>query len=620
MADVIQLLPDSVANQIAAGEVIQRPASVVKELMENSVDAGATNIRVLVREAGKNLVQVIDNGCGMSETDARLSAERHATSKIREAADLFAIRTMGFRGEALASIAAVAELEIQTRRPGDDVGILVEIRGSGFVRQEPSACQAGSRFTVRNLFYNVPARRKFLKTNSTEFKHIITEFQRIALANPQIGFSLNNEGTEILNLPAAGYRQRIIHTFGKNINQHLVELKTETSVVNVRGYIAKPGYAKKSPGEQFFFINNRFMRHPWMHKAVTRAFEKLIPADAIPSYFIWFEADPASVDVNIHPTKTEIKFEDEKAVWQILMASVREALGKYNLVPSIDFNTEGRIDIPAGRPSADTSPPEIRIDPDYNPFGRGSAGTSRQGSEGPLKSRVHNWEELYRGFEEGKTEHGQGSITISGGQSPGTGDDRQGEESQSGLPVLLQLKGRFILSPVKSGLMIIDQKRAHERILYEKFMKIKKSGSVVAQQQLYPVTMELNASEYQLLKGLAPDLAGFGFDIRDFGRNTIVISGCPVDTGGTDPAAMIADLLAEAASSGDSISQNKRESIAFNLARSSAVNYGRHLTREEMQEIVDKLFACETPNYSPDGKPVVTIIDHNEIDRRFRRP
>ncbi len=622
MADIIQLLPDSVANQIAAGEVIQRPASVVKELMENSVDAGSTVISVYIREAGKNLVQVTDNGCGMSETDARLSAERHATSKIREASDLFAIKTMGFRGEALASIAAVAELEIQTKRSCDEVGTLIGIRGSDIVKQEPSACQSGSRFTVRNLFFNVPARRKFLKVNSTELKHIITEFQRIALANPQIEFSLSNEGTEILHLPPAGYRQRIIHTFGKNINQHLVEIKTETSVATIKGYIAKPEYAKKSTGEQFFFINSRFMRHPWMHKAVIKAYEKLIPPDTIPSYFIWFEADPASIDVNIHPTKTEIKFENEKAVWQILLASVREALGKFNLVPSIDFDTEGRIDIPLTRPGNEPSPPDIKIDPGYNPFDIEPGGKSRHSRQESLRSRIGNWEDLYSGFDSEKAVNTpEQAITAAGSADAisDAGNLRDKDLDTSG-PALMQLKGRYILSPVKSGLMIIDQKRAHERILYEKLLKKIRTGSLVAQQQLYPVTMGLSPTDYQLLKELKPDLAAFGFDIRDFGRNTIIISGCPVETGVADPAEMIGDLLAAASSQDSSLSESKNERIAFNLARSSAINYGKQLNREEMQEIVDKLFACDIPSYSPDGKPVITIINHQEIEKKFGRP
>ena len=622
MADIIHLLPDSVANQIAAGEVIQRPSSVIKELVENSVDAGSTIIKVIIRDAGKNLVQVIDNGSGMSETDARLACERHATSKIKNAGDLFAIQTMGFRGEALASVAAIAELEIQTRRPDDDVGTLVEIKGSRFIRQEAVACQSGCKISIKNLFFNVPARRKFLKTNSTELRHIVNEFQRIALAHPGIEFSLQQDGNEIHHLPPANQRQRIIHVFGKNINRHLVEINTRTDIVNINGFIAKPGFAKKSPGEQFFFINDRFMRHPYFHKAVTRAFDKILPPDALPSYFIYFTASPESVDVNIHPTKTEIKFENEKAIWQILMASVREALGKFNLVPSIDFNTDGMIDIPV--PNKDKIPvsPEITVNPEFNPFEQGKGGSQSFKSRQENKNRFGNWEELYRNFEAdagGPDMHGEerfpGEASIPG-EAPGK------ESEPGGAPVLLQLKNRYILSPVKSGLMIIDQKRAHERILFEKFMKSIRSGSFIAQQQLYPVNLELKSTDYILVKELSKELSGFGFDIRDFGPNSILISGCPVDAGHADPAGIIKSLLDEyksTGSAGSAFNESPREKIARNLARSSAIHYGKSLNREEMQEIVDRLFACELPNYSPDGKPVVAIFSNEDIEKKFRQ-
>ncbi len=642
MADIIQLLPDTVANQIAAGEVIQRPASVVKELVENSVDAGSSVIKVIVRDAGKNLIQVIDNGCGMSETDARLSLERHATSKIRSADDLFAIKTMGFRGEALASVAAIAELEMQTRRQEDETGTLIEIKGARFIRQEPVSCRAGCIFSIKNLFFNVPARRKFLKTNSTELRNILNELQRIALARPEIEFSLQNDGTEILHLPAANHRQRIIHIFGKNINQQLVEIKTETSLVNIKGFIAKPQYVKKSAGEQFFFVNNRYMRHPYFHKALTRAFDKLLPPEAVPSYFIYFEADPKSVDVNIHPTKTEIKFENEAAVWQILMASVREALGKFNLVPSIDFNTDGMMDMPFPRRDKDPVSPEIHVKPDYNPFDNKQDTSSFRKGPDLRRSGLDNWEELYRGFESDRTTtHGKPDGTTghdepvgpAGGDEPGKStirneDEANGIPAESGkddnffkgsTPVFLQVKNRYILIPVKSGLMIIDQRRAHERILYEKFLKTIRSGSFVAQQQLYPVNIELSPSDYLLVRELAGELAAFGFDIRDFGPQSIVVSGCPVDTGNADPAIMIENLLSEYKSSGSAFRESPREKIALNLARSSAINYGKPLTREEMQEIVDMLFASELPNYSPDGKTAIVIINNDDIDRKFRQ-
>lgn len=614
MADIIQLLPDSVANQIAAGEVIQRPASVVKEMVENSVDAGSSVIRVIVREAGKNLVQVIDNGCGMSETDARLSFERHATSKIRSANDLFAIQTMGFRGEALASVAAISELEMYTRRPEDEIGTVVELKGAKFIRQEPVACQAGCNITIKSLFFNVPARRKFLKTNSTELKHIINEFQRIALAHPEIEFSLQHDGIEIFNLPVTIHRKRIISIFGKNINQQLVEINTQTSLVNIGGFIAKPEYAKKSSGEQFFFINKRFMRHPYFHKAVTKAFDKILPPDALPSYFIYFKADPQSVDINIHPTKTEIKFENEREIWQILMASLREALGKFNLIPSIDFNTDGIIDFPVAGHKKEPVSPDIPLNLDYNPFDQEKYGSAFRQQNDRGKNRFGDWEELYRSFESNNV-----NPEIESGIKSTRDEERTEEKIISGSsPNLLQLKNKYILSPLRSGLMIIDQKRAHERILYEKFMKTIRSGSFIAQQQLYPVSIELSPGDYLLMKEVAMELSNFGFDIRDFGTRSIIVSGCPVDIGNADPAEMIQSLIAEYKSSGLAFRETPREKIARNLARSSAINHGKSLSREEMQEIIDRLFACEMPNYSPDGKPVIAIMGNDDIDKKFR--
>ncbi|MGF1583707.1 MAG: DNA mismatch repair endonuclease MutL [Bacteroidales bacterium] len=612
MADIIQLLPDSVANQIAAGEVVQRPASVVKELVENSIDSESSIIRIIVRDAGKNLVQVIDNGKGMSETDARLSFERHATSKIRNADDLFAICTMGFRGEALASVAAISEVEMQTRRPDDEIGTIVEIKGSEFIRQEPVACKAGCNLSIKNLFYNVPARRKFLKTNSTELKHIITEIQRVALAHPEIEFSLQNDETEILHLPAASLRQRIMHVFGKNINQQLVEINTRTTMVNISGFIAKPEYAKKSPGEQFFFVNGRFMRHPYFHKAVSRAFEKIMAPDAYPSYFIYFETDPQSVDVNIHPTKTEIKFENERDIWQILMASVREALGKFNIVPSIDFNTEGRIDLHIPRQGKDPLSPEIPVNPHFNPFERNSGQAPYRRGSSSGNNKFGNWEEIYKGF------NSQKESPLPDHTEKSSPDLQVGKSAGMNTPALLQIRNKYILSPVKSGLMIIDQKRAHERILYEKFLKTIRSGTFIAQQQLYPVSIELSPSDYLLIRELKGELANFGFDIRDFGTNSILISGCPVDTINADPAKMIESLISEYKSSGSEFKESAREKIAGNLARSSAINYGRSLSRDEMQEVIDKLFACAMPNYSPDGKAIITIIGDDEIEKKFR--
>ncbi len=619
MADIIKMLPDSVANQIAAGEVIQRPASVVKELVENSVDSGSSIIKVIVRESGKNLVQVIDNGCGMSETDARLSFERHATSKIKSADDLFAIQTMGFRGEALASVAAIAEIELQTKRHDDELGTFLEIKGSRFIRQEPVACKPGCNISVKNLFFNVPARRKFLKTNSTELKHIISEFQRIALAHPEIEFTLRHDGSEILHLPPSNPRKRLIHLFGRNINQQLIEVNTDTNLVSISGFIAKPEFAKKSPGEQYFFLNKRFMRHPYFHKAVTRAFDKMLQPDVLPSYFIYFNADPQSVDVNIHPTKTEIKFENDKAIWQILMASVREALGKFNIVPSIDFNTEGLIDIPLASRNSDPTLPEIPVNPDYNPFDNEKESSSIRQKSHNNKNKFGNWEELYKGFEldsfNQKENHAAGISPEKGELSDDLADELPGISS---VPALLQVKNKYILSPVKSGLMIIDQRRAHERILYEKFMKTIRSGAIMAQQELYPVSIELGPADYLLIKELSGELADLGFDIRDFGPNTILVSGCPADTIHADPATMIENLIAEHKTSGSAMQEGAREKISRNLARSSAIQYGKTLSREEMQELIDRLFACKMPNYSPDGKPVISIVSNDEIENKFK--
>ncbi len=615
MPDIIQLLPDSVANQIAAGEVIQRPASVVKELMENSMDAGSSRITVIVKDAGKTLINIVDDGCGMSETDARLSFERHSTSKIQSAADLFAIRTMGFRGEALASIAAIAEVEMQTRRQEDEVGTHIEIKASEVVSQKPVSCKPGTTVKVKNLFYNVPARRKFLKTDSTELKHILTEFQRVALAQPETEFSFHHNNTEILHLPPANIRQRIMHLFGKNINQQLIETDTQTGVVNISGYIGKPGLAKKSPGEQFFFVNNRFMKHPYFNKAVQQAYEKILPPGSIPSYFIYFEADPSSIDINIHPTKTEIKFENERAIWQILNASVKQALGKFNVVPSIDFDTQGLIDIPVAGRDNELKPPDIPVNHDYNPFEQDSKYGGSTGYRKKEKERYDNWEQLYKDFHQDPE---KGSSTPMEPEAD-TEKASQGElfDDSVCLPTLMQLKNRYILAPVKSGVMMIHQRRAHERILFEKYSEAAKSGSAVAQQNLYPVTIEFNSADFALMSGMLDDLANMGFDIRDFGRNTLVVYGSPAGSGKSDPAEVLERFLQEYKNSGTNIKEGAREKLALSLAKASAITE-KALSREEMQEIIDKLFACNMPNFSPDGKPVISILSLDELEKKFR--
>lgn len=602
MPDIIKLLPDSVANQIAAGEVIQRPASVVKELIENAVDAGADNINVIIRDSGKTLIQVIDNGCGMSETDARLSFERHATSKISSAQDLFAISTKGFRGEALASVAAVAMVELKTRRENDETGTLVMISGSRVQAQEPCSCPKGSCFTVKNLFYNVPARRKFLKSDTTELRHIINEFQKVVIAHPGIRFTLSHNDSEIYNLPATNYRQRIVGVFGKQINQELITLETETSLISIKGFIGKPENARRTYGEQFFFVNNRFMKHPYFHKAVTEAYQNILPADTIPAYFIFMEADPASIDINIHPTKTEIKFEDESAIWQILMASVREALGRFNIVPSLDFENEVLIDLPV-RNSSDTlpRPPEININPDYNPFDKEDLSLQRSDFIDRFeKANKENWEKLYSSLER-ENEDPDNFLTRT-------------EKNRK----FFQIRNKYIACPVKSGLMFIDQKRAHERILYEKFLDCLAGNTPASQTELYPVTIEPNPADYLLLREAAGDLKQLGFSLEFAGKNKILLKGRPSDAGSSDPAEMLETILEEYKSAGGDPAQGAREKLAAAMACASAIQYGKPLMQNEMEDLFDTLFACSAPNYSPKGKPVINIITLEELDRKFK--
>jgi len=601
MSDIIKLLPDSVANQIAAGEVIQRPASVVKELVENSVDSGASNIKVLIKDSGKTLIQVIDDGSGMSETDARLSFERHATSKITTAHDLFAIRTKGFRGEALASIAAVAMVELKTRKAGDETGIRIVISGSKVEVQEPCSAPPGSSFAVRSLFYNIPARRKFLKSDNTEFRHIVTEFQKIVLAHPEISFSLYHNDNEVYNLSPGNQRQRIIGVFGKQINQDLITLDTETTLATIRGFIGKPENARRTYGEQFFFVNNRFMKHPYFHKAVIEAYQNILPSEAIPSYFIFLEADPASIDINIHPTKTEIKFEDERAIWQILMASVREALGRFNIAPSLDFDNEVLIDIPV-RHNTDSIPamPEIRIDRDFNPF----AGEDRQNGRSAFIDRFERddpsgWQKLYP-----PSDSFQATVYP----------ERKPEPQRK----FFQVRNKYIICPVKSGLMVIDQKRAHERILYERFMTCLINEQSVSQVDMFPATMSLDPADYLLLNEIGESLEKLGFRIRHDGDNTISLIGKPAETTFSDPVEMMEILLENYKKSDTDPSSGAREKIAGALASATAIPYGKPLTQSEMEELFDTLFACTGPNYSPAGKTVLSILTTEELDRRFK--
>ena len=602
MPDIIKLLPDSVANQIAAGEVIQRPASVVKELIENSVDAGGRNIRVIIKDSGKTLIQVIDDGTGMSETDARLSFERHATSKITTAQDLFAIKTKGFRGEALASIAAVAMVELKTRREESDTGILVIINGSKVETQEPCSCPVGSSFSVKNLFFNIPARRKFLKSDNTEIRHIVNEFQKIVLAHPDIRFSLHHNESEIYNLVSGNLRQRIIGVFGKQINQDLITLETETSLINIKGFIGKPENARRTYGEQFFFVNNRFMKHPYFHKAVVEAYQNILPVEAIPSYFIFMEADPASIDINIHPTKTEIKFEDERSIWQILVASVREALGRFNIVPSLNFENEALVDIPVLR-SSNILPeqPRIEINTQFNPFDGEERTNERSGFvERFERENTANWEKLYTAIEKEND------------------NPEQYEKIRETQRKFFQIKNKYFVCPVKSGLMLIDQKRAHERVLYERFLECLSNNRAISQVDMFPVTAELNPADYFIIKEIEGELELLGFRIQHSGKNKITINGRPADSDNSDPLEMLEILLEDYKNTQAEPTSGAKEKIAAGMACASAIRYGKVLSQGEMEDLFDSLFACHAPNYSPKGKPVVSIMTLEEIDKRFK--
>ena len=609
MADIIQLLPDSVANQIAAGEVIQRPASVVKELVENAVDAGASDIKVIVKDAGKTSIQVTDDGCGMSPTDARLAFERHSTSKIKTANDLFSIQTMGFRGEALASIAAIAHLELKTKRQDDEVGARIRIEGSRVVEQEPAQCSGGSNFTVKNLFYNVPARRKFLKKNSTELNHIIREFKQIVLAQPQIGFSLAHNNALLFKLDPAKFGKRIVDVFGEVIRESLTPIQSETRIVQIKGYIGHPDKAKKRGGEQFFFVNNRFMRNPYLHKAILDAYEKIIPPGSVPAYFINLQVPADTLDVNIHPTKTEVKFEDQQAIWQILHASVKESLGKNHMTPTLDFDQRNNIGIPPLQKDRTVKPPVIEVDPHYNPFEQDTA--SQRGTAPPNKpARDPNidWEELYQDFEK---QPEQSTIRLE--SSAGTPAKEGAGESKS---TFFQFKDKYIMTPVKSGLMVIHQHRAHVRILFEYYLKTNHNRSGVIQRQLYPERLELNNSDYNLLNELQENLKKVGIDLELQQDNVVMVNGIPAEAKMESPRQVIESLL-EAYAEDRDFGNNLNESLALSLAKATAINSGRMLEQQEMRELVDKLFACEGPNYTPQGNKIVAFVKTEELERLF---
>ena len=610
MSDIIQLLPDSVANQIAAGEVIQRPASVIKELVENAVDAGAKTIHVLVVDAGRTSIQVVDDGSGMSGTDARLAFERHATSKIRNAEDLFSLHTMGFRGEALASIAAVAQIELKTRLASEEIGTHLSISGSRFLSQEPCSCPVGSNFMIENIFFNVPARRKFLKSNSTELNNIITAFIRIVLVYPNIAFTLHSNGTEVFNLRAASLRQRIIDVLGKKINQEILPVEVDTTLCRINGFVGKPESAKKKGAQQFFFVNGRYMRHPYFSKAVMKAYERIVPAGEQVPYFLYFEVAPENIDVNIHPVKTEIKFENEQAIWQILASAVKEAIGLFNDVPSIDFDVQGKPDIPVfqnegeGIQRMPTSPGNPR----YNPF-------KVSGETSPREKAPSAWTQLYEGV--GKEHPVQQEMF-----SPDPMEGLHGEDNliAEKSPVHYQYKGRYIMTAVKSGLMVIDQHRAHVRVLYNRYREQYQNHRFTSQKLLFPEVLTLGPAEQLQYPNVEQYMEDMGFQLSDLGGGNYAVNAIPSGIKDVDPVMLVRDMIhsASSMSSETDLAGDVCHVMALNLARHTAIPYGEVLDNDSMEHLVNQLFACPDANYTPDGKKILAIMKQTALDQLLR--
>lgn len=649
MSDIIQLLPDSVANQIAAGEVIQRPASIIKELVENSLDAGASHIQVVVEDAGKTLVQVIDNGSGMSATDARLSFERHATSKIKKATDLFALRTMGFRGEALASIAAVAQVELRTRKEGEELGTSICIEGSKLVSQEAISCPIGANFAVKNLFFNIPARRKFLKSNQTELTNILTEFERIALAHPEVKFTIHSAQSVLMDLPQGNFRQRIVSIFGRKIDAQLVPIHTDTTLAKIKGFVGTPTASKKKNAHQYMFVNGRYMRHPYFAKAIQTAYDRLIPEGQQVPFFINFEVDPARIDVNIHPTKTEIKFEDDSAIFQILLASVREALGKSGAIPALDFDVEGRPDIPPMRfeGESDITPPQIHINTSFNPFatenpfttenadrhvgknaskgnyqGNSTFDSSFERSGRPAVSHnATNWQQVYDEAKKSSNHLFPDDNTLLSTQA----DDK---EQESGTPLFdvlpsaeqasvtstltnefLQYHGRYIVTPLNAGLALIDQHRAHTRIIYERLMRQLKTQQAPSQRLLFPEMLTVPLSEAIVLEEIMPQLQHVGFDISPLGQGSFSILAMPLGAEGMKPAELVGSILADAVTGEAQAADTVAHLIAASLAQKIAMPVGQALCNEDMKELTEQLFTCQTPQLTPNGLPTIIMLN-----------
>ncbi len=612
MSDIINLLPDAVANQIAAGEVVQRPASAVKELLENAIDASATDIQLIVKDAGRTLIQVIDNGKGMSVTDARLCFERHATSKIKEANDLFHIRTMGFRGEALASIAAVAQVELKTRTPDSELGTQIIIEGSETKSQEPVQCSVGTSISVKNLFFNIPARRNFLKGDKTEFEHIRTEFKRVALVNPHVSFSLHTDGKAEYNLETGNFKQRIVGIFGNNYNQRLLPVEQAVSQMKISGFIGKPEFAMKTKGEQFFFVNNRFIKHHYLDHAVKSVYKELIAPDATPSYFLNIEIDPKYIDVNIHPTKTEIKFMDEKLIYGILHSSVKKSIGVHHLAPSIDFSLNPEYEVTPAPKDYTPEMPGITVNPNYNPFehpasSSGSGFRSLQTHAGASRAQTGAaYLERFKDLHDfnSVTEHVQQCLEIP-------------ENTVSGDVPVFQFQLKYMVSHLKSGILLIDQQRAHERILYEEILQKMENEQSVSQHKLFPQTIDFSPANAEILREIKNDLKHLGWDVEEFGQNAFIIHAMPNDIKEEDTKSMLERILESFKQNLLNMRSDRKSNLALSIARNTALKSGVKLENEEMNNLINRLFACKVPEMSPSGKRTYIIIGADELLIKF---
>lgn len=614
MTDVIQLLPDHVANQIAAGEVVQRPASVVKELLENAIDAKATRVTLVIKDAGKTLIQVTDNGIGMSPTDARLCFERHATSKIKTAEDLFNLHTKGFRGEALASIAAIAHVELKTKFEAQDVGTRIVIEGSEVIEQEAVVVPTGTTISVKNLFYNIPARRNFLKSNTVETRHIIDEFHRVALAHPQVEFSMLHNGNDVFKLPQAKDRQRIVNIFGNKMNEKLVPVEEETEVVKVGGFVLKPEFSKKGRGEQFFFVNNRFIKSPYLHHAVNAAFEGLIREGAHPGYFLFLEVDTKSIDINIHPTKTEIKFDDEHTIYAILRSTIKHSLGQFSIAPVLDFNKDTDFETPYAYRKKDPVPPIIEVDSDFNPF-KSESPQSR--SSIPFKKdKGSSWESLYVGLKQDSdhTETSIGNIEFESEEVTGRMFET---EEQPVNQITFQMYNKYIVSPIKSGLMVIHQNLAHQRVLYEEILKNITVKEAVSQQLLFPVSIELTLSEISIIEKIKEQLENTGFIFTSISKSKIKIEGIPAIISESQIKGVLEELINDVIEEVPDAGFSQNDLIAKSMAKSMSIKTGMNLSRKEQEHLVNQLFACKEPMVSPSNKPIFVTLNVADFDKKF---